>query len=365
MKTKRIIALLLSIFLLIAFAACGGNGGAAGGNNTGSAVKESSDTGTSDSGYTIGIVQYTEHQALNEARQGFVDALADAGYAEGGNVTFDYQNALADAESLETISQGFVDNGNDLILAIGTPAAKAAKNATTEIPIAATAVTDYVETGLVESNDVPGGNLTGTSDLNPVEEQMNLMLELCPDVQTVGILYTSGAENSILQVSPAKEFLEVRGIAVVEGAVTNSNDLQQVTDSLASQVDAIYIPTDNVIAVNMLIVEQVCREHGVPTFTGEENMVLKGGFATYSIDYYDLGYQTGEMAVQILEGADPSEMPIVFSDTYTYSLNGDEADELGIAIPDKYLGAIVYPGQGSRGVVTDEPEPSDATDTME
>jgi len=290
--------------------------------------------------YTIGIIQYVEHAALDAAREGFVDALKDNGYSE--NVTFDIQNAQADTSNLATISQRFVNNKADLVLAIATPAAQSVAGVTADIPILGTAITDYEVAKLVDSNDAPGANVTGTSDMNPIAEQIALLMELVPDAETIGIVYASNEDNSVLQAAIAKEAAEALGLKVIESTVTSSNDVQQVTDSVASKVDALYIPTDNIYASSMPIVREVCAQYGVPTICGESGMVESGGFATMGISYYDLGYQTGLMAVQILNGeAEPSTMPIQFAQNFEFSINGEVAEELGIQIPDKYADAVL------------------------
>ena len=261
--------------------------------------------------FMIGISQYVEHPALDAAREGFVDALADNGFVDGENITLDVQNAQADQSNLKTISQRFVNNGENLILAIATPAAQAVASETTEIPILGTAITDYEGAKLVDSNDAPGGNISGTTDMNPVKEQIDLLVQLAPDAKNIGLLYTSSEDNSVIQADMMKEACEALGLNVVEATVTSSNDVQQVTQSMVGKVDAIYIPTDNVLASSMPIVSEITTENKIPVICGEENMVLSGGLATLGINYYNLGYQTGEMAVKILNGeATPATMPI-------------------------------------------------------
>jgi putative ABC transport system substrate-binding protein len=297
-KISKVFALLLAVALIFALAGCSGS----------KSVK------------TIGIIQYVEHDALDAAREGFIQALADNGFVDGENIDIDLQNAQADQSNLKTISQRFVNNKCDLILAIATPAAQAIASETTEIPILGTAITDYVSANLVDSNEAPGGNISGTTDMNPIAEQINLMLELVPDVQTVGILYTSSEDNSILQAEIVKETCEGLGLDVKEATVTSGNDVQQVTQSLVGEVDAIYIPPDNVFATAMPIVAEITTAEKIPTICGESNMVLNGGLATLGINYYNLGYQTGEMAVKILKGeAEPATMPIESQTQYDFT----------------------------------------------
>jgi putative ABC transport system substrate-binding protein len=283
---------------------------------------------------SIGIIQYVEHVALDSAREGFVAALADNGYVDGENIAIDVQNAQADQSNLATISDRFVSNNVDLVLAIATPATQAIAGKTTEIPILGTAVTDYEVARLVDSNEAPGGNVSGTTDMNPIAEQIDLLTKLVPTAKTVGVLYTSSEDNSVLQAAIAKEAIEKAGLSYVEVTVTNSNDVQQAAQSIVGQCDAIYIPTDNVFASAMPVVHGVTSDSKTPVICGESGMVLKGGLATLGINYYDLGYQTGLMAVKILKGeAEPATMPIEASTAFDFAINGTVAEEIGLEIP--------------------------------
>ena len=296
--------------------------------------------------FNIGIIQYVEHPALDAAREGFIAALADNGFVDGENITIDVQNAQADQANLKTISQRFVNNKEDLILAIATPAAQAIASETTDIPILGTAITDYEVAKLVDTNEAPGGNITGTTDINPVKDQIDLMVKLVPDVKNVGLLYTSSEDNSILQADLVKAACEALGLNVVEATVTSSNDVQQVTQSLVGKIDALYIPTDNVLASSMPIVSEITTENKIPVICGEENMVLGGGLATLGINYYNLGYQTGVMAVKVLKGeAEPATMPIESQSDFSYVINGDVADAIGITVPSDLADSVVYPSQ--------------------
>lgn len=283
---------------------------------------------------TIGIVQYVDHVALDAAREGFVTALADNGYTDGDNITLDIQNSQGDQSNLSTISDRFVSNKVDLVLAIATPAAQAIAGKTTEIPILGTAITDYEAARLVKTNEEPGGNVSGTTDMNPIKEQIDLLVKLVPTAKTVGVLYTSGEDNSIIQAKMAKEAIEKLGLNYVEVTVTNSNDVQQATQSIVSQCDAIYIPTDNVFASAMPQVQSITSQSKTPVICGESGMVESGGLATLGISYSDLGYQTGLMAVKILKGeAEPATMPIEAATKFEYAINGAVAEEIGLTIP--------------------------------
>ena len=305
--------------LTLALAACGGE--SAGGSDT-----STSTTGTT---YKIGVLQLTEHAALDASNEGFVAALDDAGI----DYEIDQQNAQNDQSACQTIASKLVNDGDDLILAIGTPAAQAVAGATSDIPIIGTAITDFAESGLVEDNEAPGGNLTGSSDLTPVSDQIDLLQQLVPDVKTVGLLFCTAEANSEIQIEMAEEKLDEAGIGHERYTVSSSNEIQQVIESMVGKVDAIYAPTDNTIAAGMATVAMVANENKLPVIVGCDTMVEDGGLASYSINYYDLGYKAGEMAVEILtKGADPAEMPITYlaADECTLIANQATADEVGI-----------------------------------
>lgn len=283
----------------------------------------------------IGIIQYAEHVALDSAREGFIQALKDNGYVEGENITFDYQNAQGDQTNLSTISDRFVSNNVDLVLAIATPAAQAIAGKTNKIPILGTAITDYVAARLAESNEKPGLNVSGTTDMNPIKEQIELLVKLVPGAKTVGVLYTSSEDNSILQAKIAREHIEGMGLKYVEVTVSNSNDVQQATQSIVEKCDAIYIPTDNTFASAMPTVHGVTSKSKTPVICGEAGMVETGGLATLGINYYDLGYQTGLMAIKVLKGeAKPASMPIEKANKFDFAINGTVAEEIGLNIPE-------------------------------
>jgi putative ABC transport system substrate-binding protein len=286
---------------------------------------------------TIGVIQYVQHVALDSAREGFVKALSDNGFVDGENISLDIQNAQADASNLATISDRFVANNVDLVLAIATPAAQSIAGKTTEIPILGTAITDYVVARLVDSNEAPGGNVSGTTDMNPVAEQIMLIRELFPETKTIGVLYTSSEDNSVLQASMAKKAIEEQGMAYTEVTVTNSNDVQQATQSIVDGCDAIYIPTDNVFASSMPVVFEVATAAKKPIIGGEAGMVKSGALATMGINYYELGYQTGLMAKRVLEGEDISAMPVETAVRMDYTFNSTYAQAIGYEIPEAYL----------------------------
>lgn len=284
--------------------------------------------------YKIGVIQLVEHVALDASYKGFVDGLAEAGYVDGDNIKIDYQNAQGEQANCQTIAQKLVNDRDDLILAIATPAAQAVANLTKKIPILVTAVTDPESAKLVKSNSKPDTNVSGTSDLTPVASQMNLLKQLVPSIKTVGFVYCSSEQNSIFQINLAKEACDKLGIKYIDATVSNSNEIQQVTQSLVGKVEAIYAPTDNMIAAGMATVSMVATDAKIPVICGEEGMVQNGGLATYGINYYELGKQTAKQAVAILKGeSKPESMPIEYLTTCDLTINNDIAKKIGIEIP--------------------------------
>ena len=284
--------------------------------------------------YTIGICQLVEHEALDAATQGFQDALV----AQFGDaVSFDMQNAQNDTATCATICNGFVSAGVDLIMANGTAALQAAQAATADIPILGTSITEYgVALGLDDFSGTVGGNISGTSDLAPLEEQAAMIVEWMPEAKTAGLLYCSAEANSQYQVDVVQAELEAAGLTVTQYPFSDSNDLSSVCQQAATESDVLYVPTDNTVAANTGIVDGICRPMGKPVFAGEEGICRGCGVATLSISYYDLGYTTGEMAAQILTGeADISTMAIQYT-TVTKKYNPTICDELGLTVPEGY-----------------------------
>ena len=282
----------------------------------------------------IGVIQLVEHSALDANYQGFVDGLKEAGYVDGQNIKIDYQNAQGEQANCVTIANKLVNDKDDLIFAIATPAAQAVANLTKNIPIVVSSVTDPESAKLVKSNAAPGTNVTGTSDLTPCAAQIDLLKKLVPNAKTVAMLYCSSEQNSIFQVNLAKAACDKVGLKYVDATVSNSNEIQQVTQSLIGKVDAIYTPTDNMIAAGMATVAMVANQAKIPTICGESGMVKAGGFATYGINYYELGKQTAKMAVEILrDGKNPAEMPIQYLEKCDLDVNQETAKKIGIAVP--------------------------------
>ena len=314
---KKTLALILTIAMLatacLSFTACTDN--------------------SSDKKFTVGICQLVQHPALDQATQGFMDALVAELGAE--NVEFDLQNASGDANTCITIVNKFKSAGVDLVMANATPALNAAFKTIENIPILGTSITEYgVALGMDNFNGVSGMNVSGTSDLAPLDEQAQMILELCPNVKSVGILYCASEKNSEYQVKVVREILEQNNVTVEEFKFTDSTNVKAFAEAAASQCDAIYVPTDNVVALCAEIIGEVVREHNKPLFAGEENVAKSCGVASLTISYYDLGVTTGKMAAKILKGeADVSKMPIEYAPA-TKKYNKEMCTLLGIAIPE-------------------------------
>ena len=286
----------------------------------------------------VGIVQLVEHAALDAANKGFVEGLASKGYKEGQNITYDRQNAQADQSNLQNIAHRFVNNKVNLICAIATPAAQTVANVTSDIPIVATAVTDYKTAKLVKDNAKPGTNVTGTTDMNPVEQQLDLLLKIVPNAKSVGTIYCSSEVNSQLQVDILKKAATTKGVTIKEATVSNVNDIQQAARSLVGKVQAIYVPTDNVLASAMPTLVSVTEEAKLPVICGEGGMVKAGGLATLGVDYYKLGFQAGEMAADILSGkSKPADMGIQAQKEFKAMVNLKEAEKIGLKVPEDVL----------------------------
>ena len=290
--------------------------------------------------YKIGIVKLVTHTAADTASEGFKQALADNGFVEGENIEFLEQNGQNEQSNLQNIAQNFISEDVDLICAVSTSTAQVMAAATSDIPIVGTAITNYEESKLVKSNEEPGYNVTGTSDQNPIERQGELIIKLVPDVKSVGVVYNASEINSQLQVAHMRAYLATKGVTVVEAPFSDINHMQQVTESLVGNVEAIFLPTDNTVASAIPQVVTIAEKANLPVICGADTMVEAGGTATYGIDYYNLGYKTGEMAVKILKGeAEPATMPIEYAneDELALVINKGEADLIGLEIPQELL----------------------------
>ena len=325
---KKLLSLTLATTMVVGLAGCGNTA-----SNGGSS--DSADKGGSGKTYTVGICQLVQHEALDAATQGFIDALNEA---LPGQVEFQNKNASGDNANCSTIVNGFVSDGVDLILANATPALQAATAATQSIPILGTAVTEYgVALDIDNFSGTVGGNVSGTSDLAPLDQQAAMFSELLPDAKTVGILYCSAEANSVYQADVVKAALEDKGITVKIYTFADSNDVATVTATACDECDALYIPTDNTAASCAEAINNVALPKKTPIITGEEGIAKGCGIATLSIDYYELGVTTGKMAAKILTGeSDISTMPIEYYQNPVKKYNADICEQLGITVPSDY-----------------------------
>ena len=338
---KKLLAVLAAVALLCACTACGaGNASAdsAAAETAASAASEAAspaENASTEGSYLVGVVQLVQHEALDAATQGFQDALKDK---LGDSVTFAVQNASGDSANCATIVNGFLSSGVNLIMANATPALQAASAATAEIPILGTSVTDYATAlEISDWNGTVGTNVSGTSDLAPLDQQAAMIKELFPDAKKVGLLYCSAEPNSVYQCDVIEGYLTDEGYEVSRFTFTDTNDVTSVTQTACDNSEVIYIPTDNTAANNTEAIANVVLPAGVPVVAGEEGICAGCGVATLSISYYDLGYATGEMAAQILaEGADVSTMPVQFAAAVTKKYNASNAQTLNVTIPEGY-----------------------------
>ena len=350
---KKVLSVILASVMMLSLAACGSTESSAPADNAasteGSAASDSTEAAddaaaddqadapaASGESYTVGICQLVQHDALDAATQGFKDSLTEA--LGEGNVTFDEQNAQGDPATCATVVNGFVSSGVDLILANATPALQAAAAGTDTIPILGTSVTEYgVALELDDFNGTVGKNISGTSDLAPLDGQADMIQEIFPDAKNVGLLYCSAEANSQYQVDTVKGFLEAKGYTCEFYAFSDSNDLSAVATKAAENSDVIYVPTDNTCANNTELIKNICMPAKTPVVAGEEGICAGCGVPTLSISYYDLGVTTGKMAAKILTGeAKIEEMPIEYAPNFTKKYNKEICEELGITIPDGY-----------------------------
>ena len=285
----------------------------------------------------IGIIQIVEHPALDAARKGFLDELAQKGYKEGENLEVNYQNAQNDQGNLQTIARQLAQEKCDLILAIATPSAVAMANETSEIPILITAVTDPVSAKLVKNNDKPGTNVTGTTDMNPVKDQLKLIKDIVPNAKKVGIIYSSSEVNSQVQVKIADEAAPELSLKLTKVTVTASSEVMQAAQSLAGRVDAIYLPTDNMVISSLASVVKVAEANKIPVISGESESVASGALATVGIDYYKLGQTTGDMALRVIKGEKPQDMAIEKQEGTELVLNLKAAKNMGVTVPESII----------------------------
>lgn len=322
-KTTKFASLLLSAAMMVSLAGCG------------SAEKDNTQSASGDKVYQIGICQLVQHDALDAATKGFKDALTDK---LGDKVKFDEQNASGDTPTCSTICTKFAQNDYDLILGNATASLNAAVTATSDIPILGTSITDYATAlDMSDWSGTTGKNVSGTTDLAPLDEQAKCIKELFPDAKKVGIIYCSSEPNSLYQSTTITKYLEDEGYTVKEYTFTDSNDISAVTTTACGESDVIYIPTDNTAASCTEAINNVAKQAKTPIFAGEEGIAKGCGVATLSISYYDLGYTTGEMAYDILvNGKDISTMEVKSAPKFTKEYVVERAEELNVTIPDGY-----------------------------
>jgi putative ABC transport system substrate-binding protein len=336
-KSSRVLAVLMASAMALTMGACGSSTSDSNSNSTPSDTQSSAaSTSTGDQTYKIGICQLIEHAALDAATQGFQDALTEK---LGDSVTFDVQNAQGEQATATTIVNGFVSDQVDLILANATTPLQCAAAATTDIPILGTSVTDYATALEIDDwTGTTGRNISGTSDLAPIDEQENMLVELFPEAKTVGILFCSAEPNSRYQANLFEAALDEDGIGYIEYTAADSNDITAVVQSAIEQADVIYIPTDNTMANNVETINSITLPAKVPVIAGEEGICEGCGVATLSISYYDIGYKSGEMAYEILvNGADITTMEVEYAPNITKEYNADICEQLGITVPDDYV----------------------------
>lgn len=331
MQKRRLLAALLAGAMAFSLTACGSSNGDTSDSTTDSA------TASGDS-YTVGVCQLMQHAALDAATQGFQDKLTELVEADGKSVEFDVQNASGDSATCTTIVNGFVSSGVDLIMGNGTAALQAAQSGTADIPILGTSITDYATAlDMSDWTGTTGTNISGTTDLAPLDGQAEMLKELFPDAKNVGLLYCSAEPNSAYQINTIKPMLEEMGYTCTEYAFTDSNDVASIATNASASSDVIYIPTDNTAATCTETIRNVVVPAGVPVIAGEQGICSGCGVATLSIDYYELGEMTGQMAYDILVGGqNPGEMEIQPAPTFTKMYNESICQELGLTVPEGY-----------------------------
>lgn len=281
----------------------------------------------------VGVLQLLSHPALDQIYKGLEDGLKKEGYEVGKNLKIDLQNAQGDQSNLASMGQKLVTDNNDILVGITTPATLSLSNATKDKPIIMGGITYPVEAGLIKTENKPGNNITGVSDRTPIKQQLEIMKKVLPNMKKVGILYTASEDNSVKQAQEAEKIAKELGLEVKVSTVANTNDIQQVTESLASQTDAIFVPIDNTIASAMATVVKVTDAKKIPVFPSADTMVADGGLLGLGVDQYQIGVETAKVVAKVLKGADTKDMPIVLANEGVIYLNEAKAKQLGIEIP--------------------------------
>lgn len=342
---KKILSILIVCVMVLGLAACGSEPAAPAPSAAPAAPAPAAPApaeNTAEEPVKIGIMQFGEFDALINASEGFKAGMAEAGFVEGQNVVYNYLSAAADTANCPTIADTLINDGSNLIFAIATPSVSCIKEKTTDIPVVFSAVTDPVASGLIADYNKPGANITGTSDMNPVKEQIDLLIQLLPDAKNVAVLYCSSESNSAAQYELAKAELDAKGLGCVQKTISAIDEAKSAIESLAGKVDAIYIPTDNTLADAMDLVSAAAIESKLPIVAGEPGQVSAGALATYGINYFELGKQSAKMAAEILNSADPlaaaAGMPVQYqTENLTTAVNTTTAKALGLEIPQAVL----------------------------
>ena len=323
MKVRKSYIMLAVLMVFTMFAtACGGS-------------DDSSSESKSDDNVKIGIVQLVDHPSLNQIRDNVVSQLKEDGFVDGENCTIDIQDAQNEQSNLKTICQKFVNDDYDIIIPIATPTAQAAAGETTEIPIVFSAVTDPVGAGLVKDQEKPGGNITGVSDAVSAGKIMDMAKLITPEMKTIGVLYTSSETNSQSVVKDLKEYAKKNNFKVEEVSVTASNEIAQAAAQLASKADVVFSPIDNTVASSMPVIVETFNKEKIPFYVGADSMVNDGGLATDGVNYVELGKETGKMAVRILKGENPGDIPVLVMEETKYYYNPNTAKSIDIELPEE------------------------------
>ena len=332
MKRKTWVGLALAAVMLVA-AACGNSGKSDGNANNSTGSNASS--GDKEKTYNIAIAQIVEHPSLDATREGFLAALADAGYEEGKNLKVDYNNAQGEQSNVESIAQKIAGSKSDLALGIATPSAMSLTDIK-DFPVLFAAVTDPIDAGLVSQLEAPGGNITGAADTNPesIVMTMDFIADQFPDVKTVGVVINKGEPNAVIMAKVAEEALAKHNIKLIEAAITNSSEVQQAAESLVGRADAIYVTLDNKVVSAIDAVIEVANKNDIPFFSADRDSVENGAFAAVGFKYYDHGYEVGQMAVEILKGKNPGEMDVTVPQKLDFIFNMKAAAEQGITVTD-------------------------------
>ena len=345
MQKSKGIALVLTLILVLGLASlaigCGGDDAeetttTEGTEDTTTTEAAEETTTTEAKVYRIGTTQIVSHPALDAVVEGFKEAMAEEGFVEGENVEYDVQNAQGEMATASSIAQKFVSDDVDLILSVATPTSQAAAKATTDIPIVFSAVTDPVAAGLVKNPDAPEGNITGVSDMLPLQPHLDLIQSLVPDAQTIGLLYNAGEANSVALVEKEKELAADLGLETEEATAAKSAEVQSAAQSLIGRVDAISVLTDNTVVTGLESVVQIAQENDIPLIAGDIDSVKRGAAAAYAFDYKDLGRQTGRMVARILKGQAISDSPVEYAEDLQLAVNPASAEAMGMTISEDF-----------------------------